>query len=87
MGVATGDTSLSDCSPASSGDDEKQGDWCIPSCSVDAEEEEELSSSKTSDGNEGAEAKERRKKGQQCKQFTTNLYKSEYDFNILKMSL
>lgn len=68
MGVATGDTSLSDWSPASSGDDEKQGDWCIPSCSGDAEEEEELSSSKTSDGNEGAKAMGiRTRKGQQCR--------------------
>lgn len=53
MGVVTGDTSLSDWSPASSGDDEKPGDWCIPSCSGDAEDEEQLSSSKTSDGSEG----------------------------------
>ncbi len=58
MGVATDDASLSDWSPPCPGDDDKPGDWCIPSCSGDAEAEEELSSSKTSDGNEAAEAKE-----------------------------
>ncbi len=58
MGVATDDASLSDWSPPCPGDDDKPGDWCIPSCSGDAEEEEVLSSSKTSDGNEAAEAKE-----------------------------
>jgi len=58
MGVATDDASLSDWSPPCPGDDDKPGDWCIPSCLGDAEEEEVLSSSKTSDGNEAAGAKE-----------------------------
>lgn len=45
MGMAAGDTSLSDWSLLSPGDKEKLGDWCVPSCSGDAEEHEEMSSS------------------------------------------
>lgn len=52
MGMAIGDTSLSDWSLLSPGDEEKLGDWCVPSCSGDAEEHEEMSSSKTSEGKE-----------------------------------
>lgn len=52
MGMATGDTSLSDWSLLSPGDEEKLGDWCVPSCSGEAEEHEEMSSSKTSEGEE-----------------------------------
>lgn len=52
MGMAAGDTSLSDWSLLSPGDEEKLGDWCVPSCSGDAEEHEEMSSSKTSEDKE-----------------------------------
>lgn len=52
MGTATGDTSLSDWSLLSPGEEEKLGDWCVPSCSGDVEEHEEMSSSKTSEGKE-----------------------------------
>lgn len=76
MGVAIGDASLGDWSPPCPGDDEKPGDWCIPSCSGDAEAEEELSSSKTSDGNEAAEAKEMVK----CELFC---YNSGYKLNVM----
>lgn len=52
MDMATGDTSLSDWSLLSPGDEEKLGDRCVLSCSGDAEEHEEMSSSKTSEGKE-----------------------------------
>lgn len=62
MGMATGDTSLRDWSLLSTGEEEKLGDWCVPSCSGEAEEHEEMSSSKTSEG-EGRDTEAEKKSG------------------------